>query len=205
MEKCAADSLAFAENNLVQLQMEYVDLLLVHYPPTGGCGADNCVKIKEQWQALQSFAERNKTRALGVSNFCISCFKCLDEIKDVATPVINQIKFHIGMGADPDGLLSYCKSKGIVTEAYSPLGGNSTEHITSPVVDGIAASHNKTSVQVALRWIWQHGVTLTTKSGNPTHLSQDLDIFNWSLTAAEMTKLDAITSPAGKPSFACTS
>ena len=111
--------------------MNYTDLLLVHFPPMGGCGALNCKVIQEQWAALSAqVLATGKSRALGVSNFCVSCFKCLlggDEevsprMADVVVPAVNQVQFHVGMSADPGGLLSYCKSKGVVTEAYSPLG-----------------------------------------------------------------------------------
>ena len=59
--------------------------------------------------------------------------------------------------------------------------------------------------QVALRWIWQHGVALTTKSKNPEHLAQDLDIFDWELSHDEMAQLDAATHPSYHPSFMCNS
>lgn len=119
-------------------------------------------------------------------------------------PVLNQVQYHIGMGADPEGLMSYCKSKNIVVEAYSPLGDNTTELITGKVTTAIGQKYNKSSVQVALKWIWQHGHPLTTKSSNPIHLAEDIDLFDWSLTDDEMLQLDAETTPKGNPSFMCT-
>ena len=69
-------------------------------------------------------------------------------------PAVNQIQFHVGMGPDPEGLVSYCKSKGIQVEAYSPLGdGKSSELITGDLVTSIGNNHGKSGVQVALRWI----------------------------------------------------
>jgi diketogulonate reductase-like aldo/keto reductase len=205
-KQCGADSVAAADMNLQELNLEYVDLLLVHFPPEGGCGPLNCPLIQAQWQALtRSHLLTNKTRALGVSNFCVSCLKCLEATPGgkAAVPAVNQFKYHIGMGADPIELVTYCKSKSIVPQAYSPLGDNTTELINGPIVSTLGAAHNKSGVQVALRWIYQHGVAVTTKSGNPSHLQQDEDIFDWSRTDAEMAQADAATSPAGNPSFMC--
>ena len=70
-------------------------------------------------------------------------------------------------------------------------------------MSSIGAAHNKTGVQVALRWIWENGAAVTTKSGNAAHLAQDLDLFSWSLAADEKARADAATSPAGNPSFMC--
>ena len=78
-----------------------------------------------------------------------------------------QVAYHVGMGADPGGLFSFSKAHGIVVEAYSPLGDNTTELISGPLTSGIGAAHGKSSVQVALRYIVQHGHALTTKSSNP--------------------------------------
>lgn len=206
---CGKDSVAAALDNLVELGVEYTDLLLVHFPPVGGCGPLNCPIIKQQWEALTTnILKKNLTRALGVSNFCVSCFKCLlgdatAPTPGVAVPVLNQVQYHIGMGADPEGLMSYCKANNIVVEAYSPLGDNTTQLIHGPLTTSIGKNHNKSSVQVALKWIWQHGHPLTTKSSNPVHLAEDIDLFDWELTADEMTQLDAETTPKGSPSFMC--
>lgn len=200
-DTCAKDSLAAAQKNLAELNTTYTDLLLVHFPPHGGCGATNCAAIRDQWAALSGLLASNQTRALGVSNFCISCLKCIEGA--IVVPAVNQIQYHIGMGADPEGLLSYCKSKGIVAQAYSPLGDSTSELINGPLVTKMGAAHGKTGVQAALKWIWQHGVAVTTKSSNATHLTQDLDLFDWSLTDAEMSEADASTTPKGSPSFMC--
>ena len=118
-------------------------------------------------------------------------------------PAVNQIEYHIGMGADPEGLLSTCAARGIVPQAYSPLGDSTPELISGDLVTSIGAAHNKSGVQVALRWIYQHGVAVTTKSTNAAHLAQDLDIFDWKLTDAEQARADAATKPKGTPSFMC--
>lgn len=106
------------------------------------------------------------------------------------------------MGNDPQGLISYCKEKGIQAEAYSPLGGSgSTELISGPLVTKIAANYNVTGVQVALRWIYQQGIPLTTKTESAEHLAEDIDIFSWSLTDEDMATLSAATTPSGRPSL----
>jgi len=202
---CGPDSVAAANKNLEELGLPYTDLLLIHFPPPMGCGLLNCGAIRKQWAALtEDILRTNKTRALGVSNFCVSCLKCLEDTPGGAlVPAVNQFKYHVGMGADPEGLISYCKAKGVVPQAYSPLGDNTTELITGPLVSKLGQAHGKTGVQVALKWIWQHGVAVLTKSGNPEHLKQDLDLFDWSLTDSEMASADSATTPKGTPSFMC--
>ena len=203
---CRADSVAAAKSNLEQLRMNYTDLLLVHFPPRGGCGALNCAAMRKQWSALTTeILGQNLTRSLGVSNFCVSCIKCLMETPKALTPAVNQIEYHIGMGADPEGLLSFSASKGIVTEAYSPLGTNTSELIDGELTTAIGKAHNKSSAEVALRWILQHIPSVTTKSAKPSHLVEDLNVLEWSLSQSEMDQLDALTKPAGSPSFMCKS
>ena len=119
--------------------------------------------------------------------------------------MVNQLQYHVGMGSDPNEIRSYLASHNITMQAYSPLGDNTTELIDGDLTTRIGAAHNKSSVQVALKWIWQRGHALTTKSSNPKHLAQDIDIFDWQLSSDELTQLDAATKPSGNPSFMCTS
>lgn len=109
------------------------------------------------------------------------------------------------MGPDPKSLVSYGQSKGIVSQAYSPLGDGSSELITGELVSGIGKAHNMTGAQVSMRWLIERDIALTTKTTKASHMQQDLDIFGFQLADAEGSTLDAATSPAGKPSWACDS
>lgn len=101
-------------------------------------------------------------------------------------------------------LVSYGQSKGIVTQAYCPLGDGDAELITGDLVTSIGAAHNMTGAQISLRWFVEHGVAFTTKTGKTSHMQQDLDVFSVQLEDAELIALDSARKPAGKPSWACT-
>lgn len=205
-ESCATDSVQAAQDNLRELNMSHTDLLLVHFPPHGGCGPINCAAMRKQWEALTTqVLQKGLTRTLGVSNFCISCLQCLEGVPNALTPAVNQIEYHVGMGADPEGLLSYSATKGIVVTAYSPLGTNSPDLINGTVTTRIGKAHGKGAAEVALRWILEHVPSLAVKAANPKYLAEDIDILTWNLTAAEVQELDAAQAPAGTPSFMCTS
>ena len=201
---CAGDTDKAFDDNLKQLGVDYVDLMLIHFPPLGGCGALTCGGIQKQWAVFEQKYKEGKARAIGVSNFCVSCFECLAKTQTV-TPMVNQIQFHIGMGADPEGLISYCRNRTIVPQAYSPLGTGSSELLHGNVTTAIGKRHGKSSVQVALKWIQQKDVAVVVKSGNPAHLASDIELFDWDLDAGDIATLDAKTTPSGKPSFMCSS
>lgn len=116
-------------------------------------------------------------------------FENQEDDAEFVTPTVNQIYYHVGMGPDPDGIHSYCESKGIEIQAYSPLGQryhNNTELINGKLVTDIGANHGKAGPSVALRWVIQNNVILSTQSDNPKHLQENIDIFDWSLTDDEM-------------------
>lgn len=190
------------------LQTEYsslglskLDLVLVHYPPMlpPKC---SCTRILGQWKAMEEFYAAGKTRAIGVSNYCISCLECWKNT-NYTIPAVNQVQFHVGMGPDPGGLISYSNKMGVTTQAYSPLGNGTPELITGNLTTAIGKTHGKSGVQVALRYIVQSRIPLVAKSSNVKHLADDIDIFSWELTDDEMTTLHAASSPAAKPSFLC--
>jgi 2,5-diketo-D-gluconate reductase A len=202
---CASAAAKQVDADLRQLGVAQLDLVLIHFPPKGGCSKELCPEIQGQWAALEAAYAAGKARAIGVSNFCISCFECLFEVANTTVPALNQIEYHVGMGQDPEGLISYCQKEGIVVEAYSPLGDNTKELINGPLVTQIGKAHGKSGAQVALKWIQQQkGWTLTTKSTSPKHLVEDLDLFTWQLSPSEMDQLTKATTPKGTPSFMCT-
>jgi diketogulonate reductase-like aldo/keto reductase len=186
------------QTDLKLLGLDYVDLMLIHGP------AQDCKVTQEQWRALEDFYKAGKAKAIGVSNYCASSFKCIKETSTV-TPAVNQIAYHVGMGPDPQGLKSLGDSLGVVTQAYSPLGDGSSELITGKLVSDIGKGHGWSGAQVSMRWILDNGVALTTKTTKQSHMKEDLAIFSDSLKDAEKKTLDDAKSPGGRPSWACSS
>eukprot|EP00913_Durusdinium_trenchii_P034843 g32592.t1 len=159
---------------------------------------------------MNEFYAEGKARAIGVSNYCPSCYDCLESSNPVMTrlPMVNQVQLHLGMGTDPEGFVSYHKAKGIQLQAYSVLGNSMTHHASSEILNGnlttsIGKAHNKSSVQVALKWVISQGIPAVTKSSSSEHLKEDLDLWSWNLTTQDKQLMDAHRSPKGSPSFAC--
>eukprot|EP00419_Tripos_fusus_P000076 CAMPEP_0172684368 /NCGR_PEP_ID=MMETSP1074-20121228/19504_1 /TAXON_ID=2916 /ORGANISM="Ceratium fusus, Strain PA161109" /LENGTH=333 /DNA_ID=CAMNT_0013503369 /DNA_START=75 /DNA_END=1076 /DNA_ORIENTATION=- len=210
-----ARNLAF---DLEQLNLTYVDLVIIHFPPfpsfiVRSCGewTGSCQMARAQWKAMVEFYKAGKARAIGVSNYCPSCFECLRDSE--VFPMVNQVMYHVGMGADPGGIVSYGRKMGVVTQAYSSLGNNPfTKHadvriLKGNLTTGIAKSHNVSTVQLALKYIISQGIAAVTKSSNPAHLKSDLDLWSWDLSEKEMDQLQAFEIPGvlQKYSFACSS
>lgn len=197
--------------DLELLGMPYVDLVIVHSPPRAAMVARTCSavcqQIRDQWRAMEAFYRAGKAKAIGVSNYCESCLQCLDGVATVR-PMVNQIGFHIGMGPDPSGFKSAASRRGMVLQAYSPLGnrGGSTgpddEIMHGEFTSGLAKAHNKSTIQIALKWLVQSDVPVVTKSNSAEHLAADLDLWSWSLTEDEMVRADNYRH-AGRPSVYC--
>lgn len=185
--------------NLDQLQLDYVDLMLVHIPATGRQAR------QEQWLALEKFAKAGKARAIGVSHHCK---RQLEDVLSVASlPVaVNQVQYHVGMGSAGDGATDdkpWVESKGILYQSFSPLCGpcNATTGdnkalITGDLVTGIGRRYNKTGAQVALRWLAQQGIPVIPKTQNPNHIQQNMQIFDFMLSDVDMSALTHATVPA---------
>ena len=106
------------------LGVAQLDLLMLHGPSEafgheGGCGSFSCALNAAQWKAYSALLAMGKARAIGVSNFCASCLECLVAQTDGPVPATNQLQLHVGMGADPRGLISYNAAKGIVVQVSS--------------------------------------------------------------------------------------
>jgi diketogulonate reductase-like aldo/keto reductase len=194
------DTTAAAEQNLQQLGVDYVDLLLVHFPCSMTNPPKNCTKAARQttWHALEAQVFTGKARAIGVSHYCQ---KQLEDILEIATVPIaaNQEEWHVGMGTDPSGVVSFCKQHGISYQSFSPLcgpcGNQSSVLIDGPLVTKIGKKHGKSGPQVALKWLVQQGSPVIPKSHNVEHIQQDFDVLSWSLSHAEMAELSTSTSP----------
>ena len=121
--ECEADTRASVEKDFAQLNLSVIDVMLLHAGPSAGdngtrgddCGGGSCALAVAQWRVMEKYYWQGRLNAIGVSNWCQRCFECLKgSNRTSVTPMVNQIQYHAGMGsADPDGLISYCKTEGV--------------------------------------------------------------------------------------------
>merc|ERR1711907_212096 len=161
---------AAVEECLNQLGMNYVDLMLIHYPATwsGDHGPDSRVTT---WKALEAAVARGSTRAIGVSHFCP---RHVSEILAVTkTPIsVNQVEYHIGMANSDvnktDGR-QFDVAHNITYQSFMPLCGQCNDNalITGNLTKSIGQAHGgRSGAQVALRWLIQQGIPAVPRSGN---------------------------------------
>lgn len=199
---CYKSTMLDAAANLAELKLDYVDLLLVHWTPLTGCALPaDCKVIQQQWAAMEQVYREKKARAIGVSNYCERCFKCLLRNSTV-TPMVNQIELHVGMAGHVEPLVSFCKSAGVVPMAYSPLGPTFNTTAKDVLIEGnltnsIGKAHGKSGAQVALKWLVQQGIPIATRASSARYLAQDIELFDWNLTSTELASLGAATEPKG--------
>jgi len=163
------------DKSVDRLGVEYVDLYLIHWPMV------SVGRIPETWQALQEIKKQGRARSIGVSNFLVPHLEQLAADSD-ELPVVNQIELHPHM--QQNELRAYHSAHGIVTEAWSPLGQGQV--LADPALQRIAEAHARSVAQIVLRWHVQLGNVAIPKSSNPERIRQNLDVFDFSLTADEM-------------------
>lgn len=172
-------TLAAFEKSLERLQLDYLDLYLIHWP-----GKD---KFKDTWRALEKLYKDGKIRAIGVSNFQVHHLEEL--LKDAEIkPMVNQVEFHPRLTQKE--LRDYCKKQGIQLEAWSPLMQG--QLLDNEVLTQIAEKHNKSVAQVILRWDLQHEVVTIPKSIKEHRIIENADIFDFELSQEDMDKIDAL-------------
>lgn len=178
---CYTQTRAAWKQNLVDIDVEYLDQIMLDYP------SGDCSSIQGQWAAFEDMLQERKTLSVAVSNFSPKQLDCIPP--NATVPAVNQLPYSVGHGSDTAVVDNYKHGK-IIVQAYSPLGSGSV--LSDPGVISIGRAHNKTSAQVALRWILQRGATFTTSASTMEHFLEDLDIFNFELSSKEMKTLNAI-------------
>jgi diketogulonate reductase-like aldo/keto reductase len=176
------------EESVRTLGLDHVDLCLIHWPNPG------VGRYVEAWRALVELRDRGLVRSIGVSNFAEQHLH--DIIDDTGvTPAVNQIELHPYF---PQVRMRQVNaSLGIQTESWSPLGKRSAPFEDSPVANA-AKAHGVTPAQVVLRWQLQLGSLPLPKSATPQRQRQNLDVFGFELTDAEVEAITGLARPDGR-------
>ena len=177
------DPVAELEQSLRRLGVDQVDLYLVHWPQGGPVWA---------WPGMERARERGLTRSIGVSNFGASDLAAVLAAGAIP-PVVNQVQFspvHYRRA-----LLEACRQRGVLVEAYSPLGTG--RHLKDSTVNQVARRMGRTPAQVLLRWCLQRDVLVIPKSIHQDRIRENAQIFDFALSPQDMAALDALDRTKG--------
>jgi diketogulonate reductase-like aldo/keto reductase len=177
------DPAAEAERSLERLGVEFVDLYIIHWPEGGPTWA---------WDGMQRARESGHARSIGVSNFSIAELDELIAVADVA-PTVDQVQF--SPFEYRRRLLEACEERGVVIEAYSPLGTG--RHLGDRTVAEIADRLGRTPAQVLIRWSVQRELVVLPKSTHRERIAQNAEVFDFTLSAEDMAALDALDGTDG--------
>jgi len=183
-----ARAVAACKESLAKLATGYVDLYLIHSPNTG--------KLVETWDALVDLQRSGLVRSIGVSNMNVDHIEALLAYGRPA-PTVNQIEMHPMIWEEREALLNYCKSKGIIVQAYGSIFAGKSRFLHDPAVVKVAKECNKTLGQVLLRWGHQMGFAIIPKSVRQHRIVENMGIFDFRLSGKQMAALSAMRGRLG--------
>ena len=175
-----SDPDATIEEALEQLDLEYIDMMLLHHPGDGDI---------EAYQAMEKAVKAGKIRSIGLSNWYVEELKeFLPQVE--TTPALVQNEIHPYY--QENDVIPYIQEHGIVVQGWYPLGGrgHTKELLTDPVISKIAKTHKKSSAQVILRWNLQKGVVVIPGSSDPDHIQENTELFDFELSSDEMNQIN---------------
>ena len=158
------------ERILEELEIEYLDLCLIHWP-------NRAFNLKETFQALEELVNQGKVKSIGVSNFTIHHLKDALAVSNIPIS-INQVEFHYKL--QQYELLDFCYEHNIVVEAYSPLARG--EFLEDEIILDLAQKYNKSPSQILLRWLVEKHIVVIPKSTHKHRLEENINIFDFALT-----------------------
>ncbi len=171
------------DGSLERLGLEYIDLYLIHWPRS------DKQKRQDSWRALCEIYKQGRAKSIGVSNYAVEHLK--EALTSDAPPAVNQIEFHPYIYEEQRPILEFCKKHGIIVEAYSPLSqGHGLNSIT---VRDISERTGRTPAQVVLRWAIQHDTIPIPKSAHPERIKENIQVFDFELSADDMKMLDNLS------------
>ncbi|MGN0070714.1 MAG: aldo/keto reductase [Atopobiaceae bacterium] len=172
------------------LGLGYINLVLVHMPIGDVFGT---------WRVLERELRRGRVRAIGVSNFDAARLQDLMSNSDIK-PVLDQ--FQSNPYHQAQETLEFCQKQGIIFQAWSPLAQGADELFAEPALKEIAAAHARSVAQIILRWQLQRNISFIAKSTHEARMRENLDLFGFELTDAEMGKISALGRAGERNLFA---
>lgn len=169
------------ETSLNKLGLDYLDLYLMHWP-----GTDEALMI-DTWQGMEDLYKNDRVKNIGVSNFKTEHFEALLAQVSIK-PVINQVEFHPYLLQE--SLSRYLEVQNIHMESWSPL--MNAQILEDDTVKSVASEVGKSPAQVIIRWNIEHGVVVIPKSVTPSRIEENLNVFDFQLTSAQIEKLDKL-------------
>jgi diketogulonate reductase-like aldo/keto reductase len=183
----------------------YIDLLLVHFPFTikpmcrFNSSSAECQstpfttatkeQLQDTWRGMEELKRIGVVRSIGISDYDITQIQ--QTLETAKVPIeLNQVEWN--PAHHNESMLAFCKEHGIQLQAWSPLGGAEGSVLSNPIVKGIAAKHNVSTAQVALRWSLQRGVAVVVGTANPAHVKSDLELFGFQLADEEVASISAL-------------
>lgn len=184
------------DQSLENLQLDAVDLFLIHWPLLD----DD--RLLDTWRAFERIHADGRAKAIGVSNFEERHLRLLADA-GLTTPAVDQVELHPGF--PQTALRRAAAEAGIVVTSWSPLGGtggsgwgpNSKPNtvLTDPVIAAIAESHGTSPAQVVIRWHLQNGLVVIPKSTSEERIAENIDVFDFELSDVELAAISALTEP----------
>ena len=160
----------------------HADLYLIHWPV-------NPEQRVDYWLALEEAQKQGLVKSIGVSNFGVAHMqKLIDDPRTTVVPAANEVELHPFLRQDE--IEEFCKPRGIRLIAYSPL--SRAKRLDNPVIQEVAKAHGATPAQIHVRWSVQHGYVPLPKSVRSERVAENIDVFKFEITPAEMEKLDAL-------------
>ena len=179
-------TLAAFEKTLATMELDYLDLYLIHWPAIPLQFEDWDEINLGTWKAMIELYKAGKIKAIGVANFYPKHLESL--MKTEVPPMVNQIEYHPGYTQDE--VVKYCQENGIVVQGWSPLGNGAV--LGSEFLAEIAAKYNKSVAQICIRYAVQNGIVPLPKSVTPSRIAANLDVYDFEISEEDMKAIAAM-------------